>query len=215
MPDDVAEEKVKALEALGATVERVRPASIVDKKQVRLGLLHLGLYFADIPCNAVCREHAFSSGVTIVFQLEGPSRILLDNEPASLASLTASIQAIQPQKQPILIFSTPLLTLFLLPQHRCTSDLIVMIGQRLPAWTCLNPEVISQINLRWIYIFNYQSYIVGRWPLLEQKQFWRPLSGNWSWNLETDQRARGCLYRWGRYAPVGSPVNLYLSWTNV
>ena len=35
MPDDVAEEKVKALLALGAQVERVRPASIVDKKQVR------------------------------------------------------------------------------------------------------------------------------------------------------------------------------------
>jgi hypothetical protein len=34
MPDDVAAEKVKALEALGATVEQVRPASIVDKKQV-------------------------------------------------------------------------------------------------------------------------------------------------------------------------------------
>ena len=34
MPDDVAEEKVKALRALGAHVERVRPASIVDKKQV-------------------------------------------------------------------------------------------------------------------------------------------------------------------------------------
>ncbi|KAI0694994.1 PALP-domain-containing protein [Cerioporus squamosus] len=33
MPDDVAEEKVKALLALGARVERVRPASIVDKKQ--------------------------------------------------------------------------------------------------------------------------------------------------------------------------------------
>ncbi|KAJ4479181.1 tryptophan synthase beta subunit-like PLP-dependent enzyme [Lentinula aciculospora] len=33
MPDDVAEEKVKALHALGADVERVRPASIVDKKQ--------------------------------------------------------------------------------------------------------------------------------------------------------------------------------------
>ncbi|KAF8198071.1 PALP-domain-containing protein [Pholiota molesta] len=33
MPDDVAAEKVKALEALGATVEQVRPASIVDKKQ--------------------------------------------------------------------------------------------------------------------------------------------------------------------------------------
>ena len=35
MPDDVAEEKVKALQALGAEVQRVRPASIVDKKQVR------------------------------------------------------------------------------------------------------------------------------------------------------------------------------------
>ncbi|KAJ3868947.1 tryptophan synthase beta subunit-like PLP-dependent enzyme [Lentinula novae-zelandiae] len=33
MPDDVAEEKVKALHALGADVERVRPTSIVDKKQ--------------------------------------------------------------------------------------------------------------------------------------------------------------------------------------
>ncbi|KAG8925918.1 hypothetical protein FRC00_003481 [Tulasnella sp. 408] len=33
MPDDVAEEKSKALEALGAKVEKVRPSSIVDKKQ--------------------------------------------------------------------------------------------------------------------------------------------------------------------------------------
>ena len=40
MPDDVALEKVKALEALGAEVQRVRPASIVDKKQVQLDLLN-------------------------------------------------------------------------------------------------------------------------------------------------------------------------------
>lgn len=33
MPDDIALEKVKALEALGADIERVRPANIVDKKQ--------------------------------------------------------------------------------------------------------------------------------------------------------------------------------------
>jgi cysteine synthase len=33
MPDDVAQEKVQALHALGADVIRVRPASIVDKKQ--------------------------------------------------------------------------------------------------------------------------------------------------------------------------------------
>jgi cysteine synthase len=36
MPDDVALEKVRTLEALGADVERVRPASIVDKKQASL-----------------------------------------------------------------------------------------------------------------------------------------------------------------------------------
>ena len=40
MPDDVALEKVKALEALGAEVQRVRPASIVDKKQVQCPLLN-------------------------------------------------------------------------------------------------------------------------------------------------------------------------------
>jgi cysteine synthase len=34
MPDDVAKEKVKALHALGADIQLVRPASIVDKKQV-------------------------------------------------------------------------------------------------------------------------------------------------------------------------------------
>lgn len=33
MPDDVAAEKERALLAMGATVEKVRPASIVDKKQ--------------------------------------------------------------------------------------------------------------------------------------------------------------------------------------
>ncbi|KAG6891491.1 hypothetical protein C0992_005629 [Termitomyces sp. T32_za158] len=33
MPDDVAKEKVSALRCLGATVEQVRPVSIVDKKQ--------------------------------------------------------------------------------------------------------------------------------------------------------------------------------------
>ena len=39
MPDDVAEEKVKALLSLGADVERVRPASIVDKKQYVVRIL--------------------------------------------------------------------------------------------------------------------------------------------------------------------------------
>jgi cysteine synthase len=34
MQDDVSEEKEKVLRALGADVERVRPASIVDKNNV-------------------------------------------------------------------------------------------------------------------------------------------------------------------------------------
>ena len=46
MPDDVAEEKVKALRSLGAEVERVRPASIVDKRQVR-HLCYLQRYITD------------------------------------------------------------------------------------------------------------------------------------------------------------------------
>ena len=55
MPDDVAEEKVKALEALGAEVERVRPASIVDKKQACI--FNPTLYFKSILTESpVCRE---------------------------------------------------------------------------------------------------------------------------------------------------------------
>jgi hypothetical protein len=46
MPDDVALEKVTTLEALGADVERVRPASIVDKKQASLLAITAG-DFAD------------------------------------------------------------------------------------------------------------------------------------------------------------------------
>lgn len=43
MPDDVAIEKVQILERLGARVERVRPASIVDQKQVRISHDSFGL----------------------------------------------------------------------------------------------------------------------------------------------------------------------------
>lgn len=39
MPDDVAIDKVLVLERLGATVERVRPASIIDENQFVVSLL--------------------------------------------------------------------------------------------------------------------------------------------------------------------------------
>jgi hypothetical protein len=55
MPDDVAEEKVNAIKALGANVERVRPASIVDKKQVRVSknpLMHYEAHTVAVCCKS-------------------------------------------------------------------------------------------------------------------------------------------------------------------
>ncbi|KAF8893514.1 PALP-domain-containing protein [Infundibulicybe gibba] len=73
MPDDVAEEKVKALLALGASVERVRPTSIVDKKQyVNLAKLYaLQFGHRDSPGDAnsnpaVYRPHILSSTSSMV-----------------------------------------------------------------------------------------------------------------------------------------------------
>lgn len=47
MPDDVAIEKVHALQALGADIERVRPASIVDKKQASCTPFPFRLHFSS------------------------------------------------------------------------------------------------------------------------------------------------------------------------
>ncbi|KAH9972497.1 PALP-domain-containing protein [Lactifluus volemus] len=64
MPDDVALEKVKTLEALGADVERVRPASIVDKKQASLLASQSGVnYEPSISCN--------TSSVTVAMAVAG------------------------------------------------------------------------------------------------------------------------------------------------
>lgn len=54
MPDDVAIEKVHALQALGADIERVRPASIVDKKQYVNLAREYALHFTT----AKAAEHA-------------------------------------------------------------------------------------------------------------------------------------------------------------
>jgi hypothetical protein len=60
MPDDVAEEKVKALQCLGAAVERVRPASIVDKKQVNIYLPPPCMFIVDT--RLVCRTSGLLFG---------------------------------------------------------------------------------------------------------------------------------------------------------
>ncbi|EIW83519.1 PALP-domain-containing protein [Coniophora puteana RWD-64-598 SS2] len=62
MPDDVAQEKVHALLALGADVQRVRPASIVDKKQARFSP---PLYIIA-PLNNLAREAALHFGRAFV-----------------------------------------------------------------------------------------------------------------------------------------------------
>ncbi|TFK74296.1 PALP-domain-containing protein [Pluteus cervinus] len=75
MPDDVAAEKVQALHALGAHVERVRPASIVDKKQyvnlARDYALKFGEENAELPADSAPHPshphtlRSFSSSVVV------------------------------------------------------------------------------------------------------------------------------------------------------
>ncbi|PBK74829.1 PALP-domain-containing protein [Armillaria solidipes] len=64
MPDDVAEEKVKALLSLGADVQRVRPASIVDKKQyVNIARQRALEFGKEVPSS---RPHLVSSSSSTV-----------------------------------------------------------------------------------------------------------------------------------------------------
>ncbi|KAH7889049.1 tryptophan synthase beta subunit-like PLP-dependent enzyme [Phlebopus sp. FC_14] len=74
MPDDVAEEKVKALQSLGADVQRVRPASIVDKKQ------------------NMARQAAINFGRTDVMQgsKEDISHEMLTGSPSVVVTTTSS-----------------------------------------------------------------------------------------------------------------------------
>ncbi|KAH7339891.1 tryptophan synthase beta subunit-like PLP-dependent enzyme [Rhizoctonia solani] len=67
MPDDVAAEKERALLALGATVEKVRPASIVDKKQFVNLAKHRALEFGQT-------EMHTSDDTMVASTLEGPGR---------------------------------------------------------------------------------------------------------------------------------------------
>ncbi|KAI0929848.1 hypothetical protein AcV5_006703 [Taiwanofungus camphoratus] len=70
MPDDVAEEKVKALLALGAEVQRVRPVSIVDKKQfvnlARERAVNFGLDSMDSKRALLPRAHLLPTPSTSV-----------------------------------------------------------------------------------------------------------------------------------------------------
>ncbi|KAG9309292.1 tryptophan synthase beta subunit-like PLP-dependent enzyme [Chiua virens] len=77
MPDDVAEEKVKALRSLGAEVQCVRPASIVDKKQ-----------YVNMARQAAVRfgEQDISNGSDVV----GISHEMITGSPSVVVSTTSS-----------------------------------------------------------------------------------------------------------------------------
>ncbi|THH05968.1 hypothetical protein EW145_g4416 [Phellinidium pouzarii] len=72
MPDDVADEKEKALLALGAQIEKVRPASIVDKKQFVNLARHRAQAFGQsdvvhtLESSTASVDSSFSSSSTVV-----------------------------------------------------------------------------------------------------------------------------------------------------
>ncbi|KIM45342.1 hypothetical protein M413DRAFT_338217 [Hebeloma cylindrosporum] len=101
MPDDVAEEKVKALEALGATVERVRPASIVDKKQyVNLARQRASKFgqpdriTASDPTSKAAHPHIFHTPSNSVLVASAPVHVGFDTDDWSE---TASLDFSQPR----------------------------------------------------------------------------------------------------------------------
>lgn len=76
MPDDIAEEKVKALLALGADVERVRPASIVDKKQFVNLARQRAAHFGQ---NRDLRPHIMRTSTSSIVVATTASEDLLDD----------------------------------------------------------------------------------------------------------------------------------------
>ena len=63
MPDDVAIDKVQVLEKLGAKVERVRPASIVDQKQFVVS--HRPFLLIATPTLHLTPEHGSAASIRI------------------------------------------------------------------------------------------------------------------------------------------------------
>ncbi|CAE6432484.1 unnamed protein product [Rhizoctonia solani] len=90
MPDDVAAEKERALLALGATVEKVRPASIVDKKQA-ICPKHRALEFG--------KSEMHTSDDTMVASTQGPEkpRGFFADQFESTANYQAHLQSTGPE----------------------------------------------------------------------------------------------------------------------
>ncbi|KAB5591253.1 Cysteine synthase A [Ceratobasidium theobromae] len=97
MPDDVAAEKERALISLGATVEKVRPASIVDKKQNLAKHRALEFGKSELPTSddalAVSTTFAGTGGT----ELETRPRGFFADQFESPANYTAHLQSTGPE----------------------------------------------------------------------------------------------------------------------
>jgi hypothetical protein len=102
------------------------------------------------------------------------SRILQGNKQADSANPKVSTQVIQPQSQPIVIFSTRLPIQFSSHQHRCTSNLIPMIGRSPPAWIYPHQEAISQTSLRSIHFSS--NLRADSWHILRTEAISMPIT---------------------------------------
>ncbi|KAG8716305.1 hypothetical protein FRC09_015900 [Ceratobasidium sp. 395] len=100
MPDDVATEKERALLALGATVEKVRPASIVDKKQFVNLAKHRALEFGKTELQTTDDALAVSTtsaSITRGVKLETKPRGFFADQFESPANYSAHLHGTGPE----------------------------------------------------------------------------------------------------------------------
>lgn len=100
MPDDVAAEKERALLALGATVEKVRPASIVDKKQFVNLAKQRALEFGQTEMSTADEALALSTTSTSAeggIELETKPRGFFADQFESPANYLAHLQSTGPE----------------------------------------------------------------------------------------------------------------------
>lgn len=99
MPDDVAAEKERALLALGATVEKVRPASIVDKKQFVNLAKQRALEFGktELPTSSDALAVSTDSFAADGVELEAKPRGFFADQFESPANYTAHLQGTGPE----------------------------------------------------------------------------------------------------------------------
>ncbi|KAG9120945.1 hypothetical protein FRC07_003309, partial [Ceratobasidium sp. 392] len=99
MPDDVAAEKERALLSLGATVEKVRPASIVDKKQFVNLAKQRALEFGknELPTSDDALAVSTSAGTTGGMELETKPRGFFADQFESPANYSAHLHSTGPE----------------------------------------------------------------------------------------------------------------------